>query len=216
MFYDFINEKLLRPKGLIAVFSDETERKSVQRRKMNQESKLPKSERSYNYQSRKIEMEKNILNELLASRQKEEKRLSDLQDDIYSEENRLKTVLTKTQEASELLKDFNHEARIKAEEIKAHETELERLTLYSTPLSNDEINTVLGICQALYVRIAASERGLDEKARKYALDILASYQRLLPPQARAICEAAARGLDDDLLKIVKDDERQLQQGIEPH
>jgi len=214
MFYDFINEKLLRPKGLIAVFSDETVRKSVQRRKMNQESKLPKSERSYNYQSRQIEIEKNILNELFASRQKEETVLSHLRDDINSEKNRLETVLAQKQEVSEQLILLNQKARENTEEIQAYEIEIDKLILYSTGLNNEETNTVLGICKALYVRTAASERGLDETARKYALDILASYQRLLRPQARAICEAAARALDDDLLNIAKGDECQFQQDIE--
>lgn len=48
MLYEFVNERLLKAKGLNAEFAPETIRKSQQRQKMNEQAKLPKQLREYN------------------------------------------------------------------------------------------------------------------------------------------------------------------------
>lgn len=48
MLYEFVNEHLLNAKGLNAEFAPETVRQSQQRQKMNEQAKLPKSQREFN------------------------------------------------------------------------------------------------------------------------------------------------------------------------
>lgn len=55
MVLDYTNEHLLNPKGLHAEFTDETEKKSEQYRKMNQQAKLPKREREFNLYNMQME-----------------------------------------------------------------------------------------------------------------------------------------------------------------
>ncbi|PTP19727.1 hypothetical protein CWO07_24560 [Vibrio splendidus] len=52
---DYMNDKLLNPKGLHAEFSDETEKKTEQYQYMIRQGKLPKSQRDFNHQSRVLE-----------------------------------------------------------------------------------------------------------------------------------------------------------------
>ena len=213
MFYDYINENLLMPKGIVAEFAPETERQSQERKMINRESKLPKRQRSHNMKSREAEVAQSRLDELLAYQQAEEKNLSNLRDDITLEQKQLQVELAKTKEANELFQYFSTEAQVKSDELKAVETDLDRLSYYSERLNNQAVDTVVEICKDLYVRTATRGLGLDKKAEKYALDILDNYKLLLSPAGRVICEVAAKALKDDLLKIANDDGGQLEQEI---
>ncbi|WP_070970664.1 hypothetical protein [Vibrio sonorensis] len=48
MLYEYVNTHLLNPKGFNAEFAPETERQSTQRKKMNEQARLPKMLREYN------------------------------------------------------------------------------------------------------------------------------------------------------------------------
>ncbi|MGR6834479.1 hypothetical protein [Aliivibrio wodanis] len=64
MVFEFANQHLFKQKGLIAELAPETERRSKQRQKMNQEAKLPKSEREFNFHNLMIKKKKEQLLEL--------------------------------------------------------------------------------------------------------------------------------------------------------
>ncbi|MDP5145272.1 hypothetical protein ORI98_02305 [Shewanella sp. ULN5] len=56
MFYEFINEKLFNKKNLVVEFSPASERNSELRKQMSEEARLPKHQRPYNFQTRKMEV----------------------------------------------------------------------------------------------------------------------------------------------------------------
>lgn len=76
MFLDYTNKQLLNQRGLMAEFTDETEKKSDQYKKMNEQAKLPKADREFNFYNMQIE----ALNHKVAELQTDESRILERRD----------------------------------------------------------------------------------------------------------------------------------------
>ncbi|PJC86472.1 hypothetical protein CSW98_09690 [Vibrio sp. HA2012] len=102
MFLDYTNKQLLNQHGLMAEFTDETERKSYQYRKMNEQAKLPKGDREFNFYNMQIE----ALNHKVAELQTDESRILERRDVLIP---LLQQAESDLKSADSVLKDQNGE-----------------------------------------------------------------------------------------------------------
>jgi hypothetical protein len=211
MFYGFVNERLLNPKGLVAKFADETERRSQQRREMNRQSRLPKGLRSHNLLTRETEMAKIKLDELLAQQQTEAINLSSLQQDSHAEEKNLAFVRIKVKQVSSEFTFLKKQANVKRTEVQSIDAEINGLKLILATFSDKVTVAITNICKSIYVRTAALNRGFEGKAKEYSDNILVNYKQLSSSEGKKIVEAAAKSLDDDLFEVANKN-NQLEDG----
>lgn len=212
MFYDFVNEKLLKPKGLVANFADETERKSQQRREMNRQSKLPKSQRSHNHYERQNELAKTELNETRVQQYQLEENISRIGQDTNTAEKSLASKQKELTQATWILRHYQKEITLKQDEVLSLKKEISGYKKMLSRLSDRVIGVIANICKKIYVRTALLNRGNEIRAKEYTNDILVNYEQLTSPEGRKIAQAAAKSLDDGDLFKAFDNSNELDDG----
>lgn len=147
MFRDFINEHFLHERELHVERAPESERRSEERKQMNREAKLAKSERSFNYQARLVE--------------EQEKQLALLQAEVSKQRNKLKELY----DAHEFLHGEIHE---KKEELST----LEKRAV-SKQYSLQSLDTQLSSYQNQIVDSVSQLQGLNKKQHQLIANLLA-------------------------------------------
>ncbi len=173
MVQDFANEHLCRSKGLLVEFSTETERRSKQRKEMDQQAKLPKSQR------------KNNLNNYLLKRQTIQRK--ELASDIEagrSELDDIKTQVAISTGENEMINELKRQNSrdISAEnkeivQLRAEKHALEKLV---QNLKDDIIRPLSQFCQSVFLGLKAKESGQSRMVESF-LDNAMKDMLNLPP-----------------------------------
>lgn len=160
MLYDFANRHWLKPKGLVAVFSPESEKRSKRRQKMNEEANLPKSERSHNYYTHQL----SLIKQELKQKQMQYEKLSEESECCSIEIDRL---LNKQSEISKT----NEELEQKTTALKNQNAELEAkhatLSGVVMELTQQVSKMIQGILKQLLLSLHARDSGMRRKSLEY-------------------------------------------------
>lgn len=179
MVRDYTNEHLFHSKGLHVELSPEAERRSEQRKKINKEAVLPKSERSHNYYSHqleiiqdKIELTEKKHENLLGEQAKVEQQLIQLTDD--------------TAQAQVQLSQLQVERDIMQVEVSDLKVESSRLTTLTQNLTQAIVPKLVDIFRKVLLSINAKDKGVMKKQSEYLASALNSTLDLPPELADKI------------------------------
>ncbi|HHX8467738.1 hypothetical protein J4H54_07915 [Vibrio alginolyticus] len=190
MVKDFANKHLFNAKGLNVVFAPETERQSERRQEMNQEANLPKSERSYNYHTRQLELiqdkveltEKKHAN-LLNEQEKVEQLLAQLVDDTGQTQARLSQL--------QVERDF---VQIEVSDLTA---ETRRLTTLTQELTQALVPRLVEVFKKVLLALNAKDKNMLNKQAEYleaafnaAIDLPPSVAQGVSKEIKTIKEAS--------------------------
>ncbi|WP_406734712.1 hypothetical protein RJD39_17330 [Vibrio scophthalmi] len=205
MLYDFANRHWLKPKGLVAVFSPESEKRSERRQKMNEEAKLPKSERSYNYYTHKLSLVKQELKREVA-----------LQEQFSDENRHLQTINCQLKADNQKQHKENIQLNIRSSELAMENDALKRkITQKQAGLAQLEVkyaqvsellnkisNRTIEILQSAFKQLLYSLHAKDKGARTMSFEFLQrafKEKENLPEEFSKAIDAAA----DEIKKPTK-------------
>lgn len=175
MIYRYLNTQLLNPRGLNADFSDEAERHSEQRQKMNREAKLSKQMRSHNFHSRSIEI-------LEAKAAMLEKELISLNNQL-NEKKRARARLY-----SEIEKSTSQKILL-GNELETLRAERDELQHTSNALSEDVIKKLSDLYKNIRIASVAKHRGNNATETRYLELVSNSLNKLAPKSIRTmVCQ----------------------------
>lgn len=173
MVQDFANEHLCRSKRLLVEFSTETERRSKQRKEMDQQAKLPKSQR------------KNNLNNYLLKRQAIQRK--ELTSDIEAGRSELDDIKTQVAISTGENEMFNELKRQNSRDISAEKKEIVQLRAEKHALEklvqnlkDDIIRPLSQFCQSVFLGLKAKESGQSRMVESF-LDNAMKDMLNLPP-----------------------------------
>ncbi|HAS6725324.1 TPA: hypothetical protein N3C02_002506 [Vibrio parahaemolyticus] len=173
MVQDFANEHLCRSKGLLVEFSTETERRSKQRKEMDQQAKLPKSQR------------KNNLNNYLLKRQAIQRK--ELASDIEAGRSELDDIKTQVaistgenEMINELKRQNSRDISAEKKEIVQLRAEKHALEKLVQNLKDDIIRPLSQFCQSVFLGLKAKESGQSRMVESF-LDNAMKDMLNLPP-----------------------------------
>lgn len=174
MVFEYANQHLFKQKGLIAELAPETERRSKQRQKMNQEAKLPKSEREFNYHNLMIKKKKEQLLELNHQVTDAETRLDEKNTQLnimVGELLMLKEEQSETQQKNSILLE-------QVQELRAEKQTL----LITLRTFNDELMNKLTIfCTHFFMALHTKELGYQHKAIRFLDEAMNTLWELPAP-----------------------------------
>jgi chromosome segregation ATPase len=145
---------------LIAELAPETERRSKQRQKMNQEAKLPKSQREFNFHNLMLKKQQEQLVELEHQVMNSEQKL---------EESNLRLNIIR----GELMMLEDKQREVKKEHVvlsnQVQELRAEKQTLLMTLRTfNDELLSKLAVfCSNFFMSVHTNDLGYQDKARRF-------------------------------------------------
>ncbi|MEZ8383040.1 hypothetical protein CWO07_19835 [Vibrio splendidus] len=205
MVRDYANEHLFHSKGLHVELSPEAERRSEQRKKMNREATLPKSEREYNYYNYQLEK----LNELLKRKErrlawldaKHEARI-DILDDLASQVDLTRVDLDR-------LKTAESEIETKIISIKSQYDEYIRKV---NKLDSVYASHIANICKLIFVRIRAKDQNLQNAALDYLNKVKLNLARASPSE-KLFVSMLAKDLNDKDLEVIALDSTNKERSI---
>ncbi|MCX8941539.1 hypothetical protein, partial [Vibrio parahaemolyticus] len=173
MVQDFANEHLCRSKRLLVEFSTETERRSKQRKEMDQQAKLPKSQR------------KNNLNNYLLKRQAIQRK--ELTSDIEAGRSELDDIKTQVaistgenEMINELKRQNSRDISAEKKEIVQLRAEKHALEKLVQNLKDDIIRPLSQFCQSVFLGLKAKESGQSRMVESF-LDNAMKDMLNLPP-----------------------------------
>ncbi|WMN98241.1 hypothetical protein NI380_22945 [Vibrio parahaemolyticus] len=191
MVKDFANEHLFHAKGLNVVFAPLTEQQSEQRKEMNREASLAKSERSYNYHSHQLELiqDKIALIEqkhanLLNEKGKIEQQLTLLTNDTAQEQAKLSQLQVE-----------RDSMQIEISDLKAESSRLATLT---QELSQALVPRLVDIFKKVLLAINASDKNMARKQAEYLESVLNAALDLPPSIAKRISREVAIATESDV------------------
>ncbi|TOK22675.1 hypothetical protein CGI22_15900 [Vibrio parahaemolyticus] len=188
MVKDFANEHLFHAKGLNVVFAPLTEQQSEQRKEMNREASLAKSERSYNYHSHQLE----LLQDKIALTEKRHARL-------LKEQEKVELHLTKTiddaAQAQARLSQLEVERDTMKIEVSDLKVETSRLATLTQELTQALVPKLVDIFKKVLLAINAKDKNMAKKQSEY-LESAFNTALELPP-------SVARGFSRELATVKK-------------
>ncbi|EGQ8539271.1 hypothetical protein [Vibrio parahaemolyticus] len=184
MVKDFANEHLFHAKGLNVVFAPLTEQQSEQRKEMNREASLAKSERSYNYHSHQLELIQDKISlieqkhaNLLNEKEKIEQQLTLLTNDTAQEQAKLSQLQVE-----------RDSMQIEISDLKAESSRLATLT---QELAQALVPKLVDIFKKVLLAINAKDKGMMKKQSEYLASALISTLDLPPKLADNIASEVA-------------------------
>ena len=174
MVFEYANQHLFKKKGLIAELAPETERRSKQRQKMNQEAKLPKSKREFNFHNLMIKKKKEQLLELNYQVTNTESRLDEKNTQLnimVGELLMLKEEQSETQQKNSILLK-------QVQELRAEKQTL----LITLRTFNDELMNKLTIfCTKLFMALHTKDLGYQHKTMRFLDEAMNTLLELPDP-----------------------------------
>ena len=174
MVFEYANQHLFKQKDLIAELAPETERRSKQRQKMNQEAKLPKSEREFNFHNLLIKEKKEKLLELNYQVTNTESQLDEKNTQLnimVGELLMLKEEQSETQQKNSILLK-------QVQELRAEKQTL----LITLRTFNDELMNKLTIfCTKLFMALHTKDLGYQHKAMRFLDEAMNTLLELPAP-----------------------------------
>lgn len=164
MFLDHINQHLLNERGLHSEISTDEERSTPERKLMNRQASLAKSERDFNYMSRQIEEKQNELNHLINELTLEAESIELIQSQKEQLISQLADIDSTFQ--SEKLKQQEELEQIR-QEIRALNLEGIRLSNITKKLSGNACEQLVSIIRQAYIAVQYQHRGQRQKANDY-------------------------------------------------
>lgn len=143
---------MLHAKGLHAELAPESERRSEQRKQMNRESKLPKEERTYNFQNRLIEAQQAKLAELEQQTQIQKQLL----DETVMQQS---IVLGELMMQEDQKEQNDQEITIQQKTITELRTERRKLERVLDSLKDGIIEPLSRFCQQVFLGLKAQQSG---------------------------------------------------------
>ena len=179
MIRDYANDNLYNEKGLHVVLAPETERLSDQRRQMNEEASLPKSERSHNFYSHQLER---ALDKLELT----EKKYSALLKEREKTEQELKRLRGETTQIQIQLSSLQVENDILSMDVLGLESEKNRLAGLNEELTQDVLPKLVSAFKQVLLAINARDKGMKKKQGEYLTSVFNSVLGLPPNLANKI------------------------------
>lgn len=174
MVFDYANQNLFKQKGLIAELAPETERRSKQRQKMNQEAKLPKSQREFNFHNLMLKKQQELLVELEHQVMNSEQKLAESSLKLNIMLGELMMLEDKQREAKKVHVVLSNQVQ----ELRA-----EKQTLLMTLRTfNDELLSKLtAFCSNFFMAVHTNDLGYQGKARRFLEQTINSLWDLPKP-----------------------------------
>ena len=190
MIRDYANNNLYNPKGLHVVLAPETERQSDQRKQMNKEAKLPKSERSYNFYSHQLERAMDKL-ELT------EKKYANLLKESEQTEQELKRLTDESVQTQIQLNSLRVEKDTLSMEVLGLGDEKNRLSGLTEELTQDVLPKLVNAFKQVLLAINARDKGMKKKQSEYLMSVLHSTLELPPLLSKSIADEVTVLLGED-------------------
>lgn len=174
MLFEYANEHLFKVKGLVAVLAPETERRSEQRKKMNREAKLPKSQREFNFHNRKLEKQAEKINALKKETENVKEKLKFANDQFDDTIDRF-FALEKDN------KELKNNKQILREQVINLRTEEQTLQGIIRSLHDDVIGHLKNFCINLFIALHSRDLGIQKKVKEYINKALSHLLKLPAP-----------------------------------
>ncbi|NGZ17084.1 hypothetical protein G6Z94_06910 [Vibrio aestuarianus] len=199
--FDFANKHLLHAKGLHAELAPESERRSEQRKQMNRESKLPKEERTYNFQNRLIEAQQAKLAELEQQTQIQKQLL----DETVMQQSIAQGELMMQEDQKE---QNDQEITIQQKTITELRTERRKLERVLDSLKEGLIEPLSRFCQQVFLGLKAQQSGQQKMVESF-LDTTMKEMLMLPPHMQTRAKILLKSVDLEPNKMADRETQQL-------
>lgn len=199
--FDFANKHLFHCKGLHAELAPESERRSQQRKQMNRESKLPKEERTYNFQNRLIEAQQAKLAELEQQTQIQKQLL----DETVMQQSIVHGELIMQEDQKE---QNDHELTIQHQTITELRTEKRKLEQVLDSLKDGIIESLSRFCQQVFLGLKAQQSGQQKMVESF-LDTTMKEMLMLPPHMQTRAKILLKSIDLEPNKMPDRETQQL-------
>jgi len=199
--FDFANKHLFHCKGLQAELAPESERRSQQRKQMNRESKLPKEERTYNFQNRLIEAQQAKLTELEQQTQIQKQLL----DETIMQQSIVQGELMMQEDQKE---QNDQELTIQHQTITELRTERRKLERVLDSLKDGIIEPLSRFCQQVFLGLKAQQSGQQKMVESF-LDTTMKEMLMLPPHMQTRAKILLKSVDLEPNKMADRETQQL-------
>ncbi|WP_375322719.1 hypothetical protein [Aliivibrio logei] len=174
MVFEYANQHLFKQKGLIAELAPETERRSKQRQKMNQEAKLPKSEREFNYHNLMIKKKKELLLKL-------NHQVTDAKTRLDEKNTQLNIMVGELLMLKEEQSEIQQKNSILLEQVQELRAEKQTLLITLRTFNDELINKLTMFCTKFFMALHTKDLGYQHKAMRFLDDAMSTLWELPIP-----------------------------------
>ncbi|MGR6859614.1 hypothetical protein ACU5EH_04295 [Aliivibrio salmonicida] len=174
MVFEYANEHLFSKKGLIAELAPESERRSKQRQKMNQEAKLPKSEREFNFHNLIIKKKKEQLLEL-------KHQVTDAESRLDEKNTQLNIMLGELLMLKEEQLNIQQENYALSDQVQVLRAEKQTLLIMLRTLNDELMNKLIMFCTKFFMALHTKDLGYQHKAMRFLDDAMSTLWELPDP-----------------------------------
>lgn len=174
MVFEYANQHLFKQKGLIAELAPETERRSKQRQKMNQEAKLPKSEREFNYHNLMIKKKKEQLLELNYQVTNTESRLDE-------KNTQLNIMLGELLMLKEEQLNIRQENYALSDQVQVLCAEKQTLLITLRTFNDELMNKLIMFCTKFFMALHTKDLGYQHKTMRFLDEAMNTLLELPDP-----------------------------------
>ncbi|MCG9752063.1 hypothetical protein L1D54_16420 [Vibrio brasiliensis] len=187
MFYSFVNHRFLNNLGLQAEFAHEEERRSEQRRIMNIQSTLPKSQRSFNLETmvqEEIKKERLNLAKMQALLSSTEKQLEESRDALLMVQMKHAEELVRfdieTKQRNDKLSFLDTEINAKAQELTQVKAALVLMRSQLAEVTAKVRTTIVALVEASFMRLVMKANKRPALVEKFTSMFLDNLNENLP------------------------------------
>lgn len=160
MVFEFANQHLFKHKGLIAELAPETERRSKQRQKMNQEAKLPKSQREFNFHNLMIKKQQEQLVEL-------EHQVMNSEQKLAESSLKLNIMLGELMMLEDKQREAKKEHVVLSNQVQELRAEKQTLLMTLRTFNDELLSKLAAFCSNFFMSVHTSDLGYQDKARRF-------------------------------------------------
>lgn len=174
MVFEYANQHLFKKKGLIAELAPETERRSKLRQKMNQEAKLPKSKREFNFHNLMIKKKKEQLLELNYQVTNTASRLDE-------KNTQLNIMLGELLMLKEEQLNIQQENYALSDQVQVLRAEKQTLLITLRTFNDELMNKLTMFCTHFFMALHTKDLGYQHKAMRFLDDAMSTLWELPDP-----------------------------------
>ncbi|MGF1908119.1 hypothetical protein L4C38_01610 [Vibrio kasasachensis] len=174
MVFEYANERLFIQNDLIAELAPDTERRSKERQKMNQEAKRPKSEREYNYYNFMIERQQEQLLEL-------NNQVMHTEEKLENSNNQLNFLLGELLMLKGEQGEIQQENDALSEQLQVLRAEKQTLLMTLRTFNDELVAKLTTFCCNFFMALHTSDLGYQEKAKRFLENTMDALWELPDP-----------------------------------
>ena len=174
MVFEYANQHLFKQKGLIAELAPETERRSKQRQKMNQEAKLPKSEREFNFHNLMIKKKKEQLLEL-------NYQVTNIESRLDKKNTQLNIMLGELLMLKEEQLNIQQENYALSDQVQVLRAEKQTLLITLRTFNDELMNKLIMFCTKFFMALHTKDLGYQHKAIRFLEEAMNTLWELPAP-----------------------------------